>query len=1688
MAKSNKFGTFGGVFTPSILTILGVIMYLRLPMIIGQAGLLATIGIIIVAHIISVTTGLSVSSIATDKKVEAGGTYFMISRSLGLPIGGTLGLALFVGLSFSVSLYLIGFSESFLGFWGLDTGINNIRLTGTLVLLAVTTLTFISTSLAMKTQYFIMAAIVLSLISIFFGSHDHTPTLPFVNTTSSAVPIMVLFGIFFPAVTGFEAGVSMSGDLKDAKKSIPSGSIMAIMVGLVVYIILTIFLSYTVDANLLASDSNILLKISWLPELVIAGIWGATLSSALGSILGAPRILQATAVDKISHKFFAKGYGPSSEPRNALILTFLIAEGGILIGELDVIARVVSIFFITTYGFLNLSAAFESWTGADFRPEFKVSGWISLLGALACMIVMIQLDFVAMLGATFILGALFLYLKRKELTLETGDAWSGVWASLVRKGLSSLKQEKLHNRNWRPNIILFSGNSSHRPHLVEISQALTGKLGILSAFELIESQEQNLKRNVSEMTGAAGDTYFQHQYYCRNIYDGMDEISRVYGFSGVEPNTILMGWSKHEKNRSQFVDLLARFEIYNYNTVFIDYDPVKKYGEHRTIDIWWNGKGRNLAFAINLIRHVNNSHLWKRAKVRLLVENHRNSDEEDIYREAALVFNEYRVEGEIKILNNELDRQPLKDLIARESKSTDLVIIEVPQGMASHPDKNYEQLSEISKEIGTTLIINASTDFEYLEVLPSKERSKSIEEEVEKLLELPPLVLSKYPEIAAEVSKIDENGQKTLELFHHKSFEALFKDHINILDQLGGEIKYIQKQLDKIEEYPDLYRKKKACDKLKNELFFKINTLFTEEVSNKLLPQQLEKLSEGISWFQKKLNQDLKQYPKKLKVKLIKEDLIIIPEDRLAIRNYKRIKQFALWLGAKYVYHTVHYRGVVRLYQLYTQQVFLNKLLKRFEEEEIAFYNDLRFLTNNIIADLDETERKIWQESTEWNDQAKYTETIRLIDEQLNFQKKLESHYKGRFLLEFRKNLQLMNNDLEKIDVDHIVEKKTRKSKYYKKFVKQVDSFTEEYQPKIKTLLNKILMELSVNATHNRMEAMHIEFGDKLKFAVSSKFVKYLDNVLATIEKEGSTTELQKLKFDENFETELEEAFGDNKEQMMALTEQMPETLEIFSSRKGDGVQEILSVPIARMSEYYLKSIYEVSVENHFRSVLEAIKKSVYSSSDQINLTHFNLENLPDTKDKAARKEIMDECTAKIEAEKKQVNLKIDEFLQFADEQFEKAFDPLSSMKIEESAEDFTSGLRSYQSKRVWYKISHITQELGKVIQRLVTELFYRRSEGILLAKKLKSTPGLNSNISSLLDLRDKVNFDVEELKGLPPYYVALFNGKSNIGKDFWIPRPVEEQEFNKAIQRHQEGFHGGILLLGERNCGKTAFGKYGLERNFKPKNIYSVFPPIPGSINKGGFTSALQKAVQMNENADQVMSILPAGSVVIINDLELFWERTDEGLEVVSFVEHLIDEYGQRILFVVNMNPHAYKLINSLTSLGDRFIEIINFSPFDAKELKELIMKRHRSSGFGISYNADEGELSELQLAQLFNGYFDYSEGNPGVALNGWLSNIKKVVGNSLLIGKPEYPSISILKELDENWTMLLVQFVLHKRLTKEKIMRITGWNDTDTISQLLAMLRSGIIIERTTSVYIVDPFMLPFLIKALKDKELLG
>ena len=642
MAAQNKFGAFSGVFTPSILTILGVIMYMRLGWVVGQAGLITAIGIIVLAHLISLTTGLSISSIATDKKIKTGGIYYMLSRSLGLPMGGSIGITMFVGTALSISLYIIGFCENFLGIemiqeiTGLSDSINDYRILGSIILLALVVIAFISTSIAIKTQFFILGAIVLSLLSIGIGLFTGEPStseniswLP----VADGVSLTVVFAIFFPAVTGFTAGVAMSGDLKNPQKNIPFGTMAAILTGFIIYVGLAIGLALFVDRQLLLEDNNFLMKIAWSSPLVVAGIWGATLSSALGGILGGPRILQAMSRDRITPKVFGKGFGVNNEPRNALIFTFLLAEAGILIGELDVIAAIVSMFYIAAYGFINLSFALERWASADFRPSFRISKWVGIIGFAACFGVMFKLDTPVMFLSMIILAGIYFYIKRKKLELDFGDVWQSVWSSIARAILHRIDIKGLEERNWRPNIILFSGGSKNRTHLIQFGKDLVGNQGFLSNFDLIPDKSSKVlfkKRQhfVTDEFILKNAGVFTITQECKNIYEGIEAISSTYGFGGVEPNTVLFGWARQSEDPVRFAKMIRSLGELDLNILMMDYDKDSGFGKKEIIDVWCRGGGNNCNLVLSLIKFMWLSDTWKEARIRILMVNPINDEKE----------------------------------------------------------------------------------------------------------------------------------------------------------------------------------------------------------------------------------------------------------------------------------------------------------------------------------------------------------------------------------------------------------------------------------------------------------------------------------------------------------------------------------------------------------------------------------------------------------------------------------------------------------------------------------------------------------------------------------------------------------------------------------------------------------------------------------------------------------------------------------------------------------------------------------------------------------------------------------------------------------------------------------------------------------------------------------------------------
>ena len=556
---------------------------------------------------------------------------------------------------------------------------------------------------------------------------------------------------------------------------------------------------------------------------------------------------------------------------------------------------------------------------------------------------------------------------------------------------------------------------------------------------------------------------------------------------------------------------------------------------------------------------------------------------------------------------------------------------------------------------------------------------------------------------------------------------------------------------------------------------------------------------------------------------------------------------------------------------------------------------------------------------------------------------------------------------------------------------------------------------------------------------------------------------------------------------MHSLIEEMPESVEVYSLYATDmgEMKETEEIPVARLAEYYLKSQYERPVSEYFEQLIDAVNRSALATQDAINLSHFNLDNLSedDSRDQAYQ-----QLRARLDVERENIMNSLAAFRENSGAALDEAIKPLSSSRILENTKDFISGLRSYQGRRVILSARDYFDRVLKYFQKQLTRLSFTRSTALLKTRTDLNHPDLRSVNSELLDFRDKIRPTESVMQSLPQYYLSLFSGKSSIGKEFWIKRPIEEEAFRKAYARFSSGIGGGVMILGDRNSGKSALAKYVIQNVLKLGKVFTVYPPMAGSNKIEDFTTSLRNATNLTGDVEQILSQIPSNSAIIINDLELFWERTAHGLAVVEKLCDLIDRFGNRFFFIVNMNSYAYRHINRISRLKDHFIEVINMQPFDAEELKDLVLKRHKSSNMAFGYSRESGQLNELQVANLFDHYFDFSRGVPGIALIGWLGRIEQVQSDFIRISKPDYPSLGLFRLIDQDWIALLVQFVLHKRLTKEKIRKIFDWEVEKTEQVTSALIRSGLIIEKSTRVYQLDGYVYPFVVNYLKNKEILS
>ncbi|MDH5371812.1 MAG: hypothetical protein OEX97_02595, partial [Acidimicrobiia bacterium] len=444
--RPEKLGTFIGVFTPSILTILGVILFLRVGWVVGNVGLLGAIAIVVIANAVTFATALSVSTVATNMRVGAGGAYYIISRSLGVEIGAAIGIPLFLAQAFSVTLYAFGLAESLQLIWPSLP----LRPVATVTVLLVALLAARGADLALRLQLPIMGGIVLALLALGIGIVRNLPDTVDLAGVADGVGFWPVFAVFFPAVTGIMAGVSLSGDLRQPERSIPRGSIVAVLVGFLVYLGTVIALGMAATPEELVDDNLIWFTLAGgIGFLIFPGLWGAIFSSAVGSVLGAPRTLEAMVDDRVLPRFVGKRLPRIDGPGVPLLISVAVALGAVLLGDLNAVAPVLTMFFLTTYGMVNLVAGIERLTGdPSFRPTMKVPSWVSLAGALGCFWVMFLINPLALAVALVVEVGVYLIMRRRALAAPWGDLRRGALMALVRSTVLQLRRLPEDPRNW----------------------------------------------------------------------------------------------------------------------------------------------------------------------------------------------------------------------------------------------------------------------------------------------------------------------------------------------------------------------------------------------------------------------------------------------------------------------------------------------------------------------------------------------------------------------------------------------------------------------------------------------------------------------------------------------------------------------------------------------------------------------------------------------------------------------------------------------------------------------------------------------------------------------------------------------------------------------------------------------------------------------------------------------------------------------------------------------------------------------------------------------------------------------------------------------------------------------------------------------------------------------------------------
>jgi len=1705
---STKLGTLTGVTLPGLVLCLAALMFTGVPALVGDFGLWNTLVVLGVAHALAAIVAVAGASAVSHEPKTRPGVGGPLTRGLGAAVGSTVGIAVFSAVAGAVSLFALMAASSLLPL--LDVPADDrgaLRLISLGLLGVASLLALAGRVLAFRLAWLVLPAIGVTLFAIHFGQHALTPEVVALEPLPVGRSLGSIATLGLPLLVVALVGIGLVGRLSTPHRAVSLGALGALGLSLLIHVGAAFFLTFSVDRAALSADPGGLAVIAIAPWMLYLGLWSACLGAALLGLHAAAGVLPGALTAPTTPGATAR------ESLRRIMIPFGIATAGILIGDVETVASLAAALLLAAGGALCLAVAVATRSRPDFRPRLRVPVSLLGLGAVTSVALLALVDPLAPVAAAALLVGVFLFVRRDHA--EADEAAPEPDAGPFR-GPSG---------EWRPRAVIFSARGGARREatlaLVEdlLGQGGGGKGGggnggggkgggDATDFELVtgdappgEGPERTFLRRVT----AAPDPFAT-----------IEAASRFHGFGASVPDTAFLDWDLRGDDATRFVATLEAVREAGLNTAIVAVPEAGTARGRRRIDLWLRRDGDGLSAAFGLMRVALDSPTFRRAEVRIYVPRVEAGSTSRLERMVARLLEDQRIPAHINSVRVGAEAGDLEAHIREESAEAGLVIIATGTSeLTAEPDAWAARVDELAAGLAHPVVLVRSSEafdeafrqnvaYAYIRKDPGR-RADAEEDDA-----LPPLRAPDVPALRAEAQRFADGVEGLAATLHDRHLVPLMEPYHALIDDLRDVAERQLAQLDRGLGPGPAQRQRKVVARVQSGVIFQTQRIL-EAFEKRELPAQETLLAAAVAAWRRAVEALGVSTPGFVVVERPSIDFEPDEGDSPAIRRVKRRRRLAAALRRG---RPTYRLAPTRLHPYYLEHLLLTEVsgnLEAFAAESHHLVRELGRLMASLAEHVERLERRVGEpdldlEATVDAEQQRVLDALdafeRQVDEDL-------ADVERSMVLAARRIAQGFATDLDRLDYHRFVRRERRLPSSARALAATLAQVPKRWRWHQQLVLHRSALPLRLAGCLRRLKATTERTRLNLRGYVQRSLVTPYEGLLGAMRSFAEGLDRGDVRvlsvdydFSPRFEPEL--ALEGLMRDSQAATLELPETLETLTDQAMIALEahpfepaSEIELPLRRAVGYLIEAELVAHIQEHLAQVPDIERHAQRVAQDVLRLMSFTTADLTprdslaplDESALAQLRPIVNAGLARVEAELDKLRAVaggLEQRFSTGLDKIREQGDPHALLGAPERVREYA---RKTTRRSVWAVLGHGLKRAAERTRSAVVGLVYHRTHGVLLARRLRPKVRASDTVVDRGRAFVAACTPREEVVAkLPFYYRQLFLGRSANDSAFWVAQREAAAVAERALARHREGVAGALVVVGDVATGRSSLTQTITRERFAPERVFRVRPRPGGSIDPEVFRRQGEEDLGLRGEWGDMLRALPPDAVVVVENVELWWERSPGGLAVIDVILDLVDRHGDQCLFVLEIATPTFRAINRFRDLSGRALGVVECAPVDARALREIIELRHRSSGMSFTLaGRPAASLGDLRQARLYAGIFDASHGRVGAALAAWVRAISRIDDGTLRLEWPEEPDTSVLDDLSVSQLALLVQLLLHRQLTDERLERLLGRPDEAVAGDLATLVRMGLIHRQAEGPFAIDRFVAHHIARHLESQELL-